>query len=102
MDNLTQKQCDYLDGYARALADICYALTTESMIYKSYDPMEAHPDKLHSYIFDFKDGVRQHLVEQFEDFNEILSIMVKETVDRIAMEPQIATGTIIKRALENG
>lgn len=75
----------YIEGYARGLFDIMdeHNRKIEGMGIgiKSYDPMSFWEGKMHSYVFNLKDGGRHHPVSDYKDKEEICSILLKEALE---------------------
>jgi hypothetical protein len=80
---LTDKQKEYIIGYASALQHIMYKLTGENTCGKSYDPCMFEGNMMHSYAFDMKDGGRHHDMGEYKEIEEIEDCMLKEAVEWI-------------------
>jgi len=78
MDNLSEKEQDYLKGYAQALQDLMLRMTGDNGCSKIYDPIEFEDGIIHSYAFDFKDGGRRHPLKDYKSIDEIEEYMLKE------------------------
>ena len=75
---LTDKEKDYLRGYANALQHFMFKLTGDNSCGKHYDPIDFSEGKIHSYAFDLKDGGRHHPLSDYSSVNEITDLMLKE------------------------
>ena len=81
MDRLTEKQKNYLKGYAEALQDMMRRLTGEDTCGKSYDPIDFSDGFIHSYAFDMKDGGRHHPLSDYKDLDDISDTLLNEAVE---------------------
>ena len=62
---LTEKEEEFIKGYATALQHIMFKLTGDNTCGKNYDPCEFWDDQLHSYAFNLKDGGRHHPLSDY-------------------------------------
>lgn len=86
MKELTKEEQDYLKGYAEALQNILHKITGDEPCYKSYDPIDFWKGKIHSYVFDLKDGGRHHPLSDYESIDEIKEWMLKQVKEEIEEE----------------
>ena len=75
---LTEKDKDYLRGYANALQHLMFKITGENTCGKHYDPIDFSDELIHSYAFDLKDGGRHHPISDYNSVDEITDLMLKE------------------------
>lgn len=77
---LSQKEADYIEGYAAALQELLLRLTGNNGCGKTYDPITIDLDKgiMHSYAFDMKDGGRHHSISDYDSLDEILKYLTNE------------------------
>ena len=83
MKELSQKEKDYLEGYAKALQDAMYIITGDNTSDKHYDPISFNEDVIYSYAYNFIKGGRKHPLKDFKSIEEIKFLMLKESVHYI-------------------
>lgn len=76
---LTNREEGFIEGYARACADLIFLMTGESPCGKSYDPMTVRDGTMHSYAFDMKGGGRHHSIQDYSGIDEITATLLLET-----------------------
>jgi len=87
--NLTEKEKDYIKGYAEALQDLMFKTTGSNTCGKWYDPVDFKDDFILSYAFNLKDGGRRHPLSDYKNVKEITDIMLKESFSDIKSEIEI-------------
>jgi hypothetical protein len=87
---LTNREEGFLEGFAKACEQICYALTGDFGSAKSYDPLTVDGTIMHSYAFNLKDGSRHHSVKEYDSVEEIWRLMLEETLEQVNQNPSNA------------
>lgn len=74
-----------IEHFAECLDKLELLMTGESRSAKMYDPMtcEYETQVLHSYTFDLRDGGRHHKASDYNDLDDLFSVMLNETAQRI-------------------
>lgn len=85
IDDLTARETEIA---ALALYNVLLDLGILDSHAKSYDPLTVNEEEriAYSYVFDMEDGGRNHA---YQDFDHLLSMMIKETVEKIRKEKRV-------------
>jgi hypothetical protein len=78
----SERGAGFIEGFASACASLSRALCGEPDSGKSYDPMTVDLRKgtMFSYVFDMKDGSRQHPLADYQGLQEVADCLLRETI----------------------